>query len=37
MSFIAEKAVGKREYLSIFGDDYVTRDDTKERDMHSCK
>lgn len=32
MPFVAQVAVGKRERLSIFGDDYDTRDGTGERD-----
>ena len=32
MPFIAQTAVGKREYLSIFGDDYDTPDGTGIRD-----
>lgn len=32
MPFIAQVAVGKREQLSIFGNDYPTRDGTCERD-----
>lgn len=32
MPFIAQVAVGRREYLSIFGDDYDTRDGTGLRD-----
>jgi UDP-glucose 4-epimerase len=32
MPFIAQTAVGKREYLSIFGDDYNTHDGTGVRD-----
>lgn len=32
MPFVAQVAVGKREYLNIFGDDYDTLDDTCERD-----
>ena len=32
MPFIAQVAVGRRERLSIFGDDYDTRDGTGERD-----
>ena len=32
MPFIAQTAVGKREYLSIFGDDYSTHDGTGVRD-----
>ena len=32
MPFIAQTAVGKREYLSIFGDDYETHDGTGVRD-----
>ena len=32
MPFIAQTAVGKREYLSIFGDDYTTHDGTGVRD-----
>ncbi len=32
MPFIAQVAVGKREYLSVFGDDYETHDGTGVRD-----
>jgi len=32
MPFIAQTAVGKREYLSVFGDDYDTHDGTGVRD-----
>jgi len=32
MPFIAQTAVGKREYLSVFGDDYNTPDGTGVRD-----
>ena len=32
MPFIAQVAIGKREVLQIFGDDYETRDGTGERD-----
>lgn len=32
MPFIAQVAIGRREKLSIFGDDYDTRDGTGERD-----
>ena len=32
MPFISQVAVGKREYLSIFGDDYPTHDGTGVRD-----
>lgn len=32
MPFVAQVAVGRREKLSIFGDDYDTRDGTGERD-----
>ncbi|MCU4674539.1 UDP-glucose 4-epimerase GalE [Catenovulum sp. 2E275] len=32
MPFIAQVAVGKREYLSVFGDDYSTTDGTGVRD-----
>ncbi len=32
MPFIAQTAVGKREYLSVFGDDYDTPDGTGVRD-----
>jgi UDP-glucose 4-epimerase len=32
MPFIAQVAVGKREFLSVFGDDYPTRDGTGVRD-----
>jgi UDP-glucose 4-epimerase len=32
MPFISQVAVGKREYLSIFGDDYDTKDGTGIRD-----
>jgi UDP-glucose 4-epimerase len=32
MPFIAQTAVGKREYLSVFGDDYDTEDGTGVRD-----
>ncbi|WP_374525863.1 UDP-glucose 4-epimerase GalE [Sphingopyxis sp.] len=32
MPFVAQVAVGRRERLSIFGDDYDTRDGTGERD-----
>ena len=32
MPFISQVAVGKREYLSVFGDDYDTRDGTGVRD-----
>jgi UDP-glucose 4-epimerase len=32
MPFIAQTAVGKREYLSVFGDDYNTHDGTGVRD-----
>ncbi len=32
MPFIAQVAVGRREYLSVFGDDYDTRDGTGLRD-----
>ena len=32
MPFIAQAAVGKREYLSVFGDDYDTEDGTGVRD-----
>lgn len=32
MPFIAQVAVGKREYLSVFGDDYDTHDGTGVRD-----
>ena len=35
--FIAQVAVGKREKLSVFGDDYPTRDGTGVRDyIHVC-
>ncbi|WP_347354650.1 UDP-glucose 4-epimerase GalE [Intrasporangium sp.] len=30
--YIAQVAVGRREYLSVYGDDYPTRDGTGERD-----
>ncbi len=30
MPFVAQVAVGKREVLSVFGDDYDTRDGTGE-------
>lgn len=33
MPFIAQVAVGRRDCLSIFGDDYPTRDGTGERDF----
>lgn len=32
MPFISQVAVGRREVLSVFGDDYPTRDGTGERD-----
>lgn len=32
MPFVAQVAIGRRERLSIFGDDYDTRDGTGERD-----
>jgi len=32
MPFISQTAIGKREYLSIFGDDYTTADGTGVRD-----
>jgi UDP-glucose 4-epimerase len=32
MPYIAQVAIGKREALQIFGDDYETRDGTGERD-----
>lgn len=32
MPYIAQVAVGRRDYLSIFGDDFDTRDGTGERD-----
>ena len=32
MPFIAQTAVGKREYLNVFGDDYDTKDGTGVRD-----
>ncbi len=32
MPFIAQTAIGKREYLSVFGDDYDTHDGTGVRD-----
>lgn len=32
MPFVAQVAVGKREYLNVFGDDYDTSDGTCERD-----
>lgn len=32
MPFIAQVAVGRREYLSVFGDDYATPDGTGTRD-----
>jgi UDP-glucose 4-epimerase len=32
MPYIAQVAIGKREALQIFGDDYATRDGTGERD-----
>jgi UDP-glucose 4-epimerase len=32
MPFIAQTAVGKREYLSVLGDDYETHDGTGVRD-----
>lgn len=32
MSFVAQVAVGRRDRLAIFGDDYDTRDGTGERD-----
>ena len=32
MPFIAQTAVGQREYLSVFGDDYATKDGTGVRD-----
>jgi UDP-glucose 4-epimerase len=32
MPFISQVAVGKREYLNIFGDDYDTKDGTGVRD-----
>ena len=32
MPFISQVAVGKREYLSVFGDDYDTKDGTGVRD-----
>lgn len=32
MPFLAQVAIGRRERLSIFGDDYETRDGTGERD-----
>jgi len=32
MPFISQTAVGKREYLSVFGDDYDTKDGTGVRD-----
>lgn len=32
MPFIAQTAVGKREYLNVFGDDYETHDGTGVRD-----
>jgi UDP-glucose 4-epimerase len=32
MPFIAQVAVGRRAHLSVFGDDYDTRDGTGERD-----
>lgn len=33
MPLIAQVAIGKRKYISIFGDDYPTRDGTGERDF----
>ncbi|MDA9666188.1 UDP-glucose 4-epimerase GalE, partial [bacterium] len=33
MPFILQVAAGRRKYLSIFGDDYATRDGTGERDF----
>lgn len=32
MPFITQVAVGKREFLSVFGNDYPTRDGTGIRD-----
>lgn len=32
MPYIAQVAAGRRDYLSVFGDDYKTRDGTGERD-----
>jgi UDP-glucose 4-epimerase len=32
MPFVAQVAVGRRPFLSIYGDDYATRDGTGERD-----
>jgi len=32
LPFISQTAVGKREYLSVFGDDYATKDGTGVRD-----
>jgi len=34
--FISQVAVGKREYLNVFGDDYPTHDGTGVRDLHTC-
>lgn len=37
MPFISQVSVGKREYLSVFGDDYNTKDGSGERDyIHVC-
>ncbi|MGB0938397.1 MAG: UDP-glucose 4-epimerase GalE [Colwellia sp.] len=37
LPFVAQVAVGKRDKLSIFGDDYPTRDGSCERDyLHVC-
>lgn len=37
MPYISQVVAGQREYLSIFGDDYPTRDGTGERDyIHVC-
>ena len=32
LPFVSQVAVGRREYLSVYGDDYPTRDGTGERD-----
>ena len=36
MPFIAQTAVGKREFLSVFGGDYNTEDGTGVRGLYPC-
>jgi len=37
MPFISQTAVGKREYLSVFGNDYDTKDGTgRSKRLHTC-